>query len=121
MSRAKGHAFEQKAAQYLQQQGLKILEHNYTCRGGEIDLIAKEGSTVVFVEVKFRKSSRFGEPFAAVHGQKQRKIIRAATIYAQKERLLDKVPMRFDVISIQENGGEFEIQWLPNAFTTDGY
>lgn len=121
MSRATGQSFEARAAAYLTQQGLKIVEQNYQCRSGELDLIARDGEYYVFVEVKFRQSGRFGEPFEHVGSQKQRRMTKAALHYAQARGIYERYPMRFDVVSIQPKGNEFEIQWLQNAFLTHGY
>lgn len=121
MSRAKGQECEDLAAQYLEKQGLTILERNYQCRLGEIDIIAKNSEFVIFIEVKYRKNNRYGEPFAFVDTKKQRRLIMTALHYNQCKGLNEKHPMRFDVISIQAQNTQFDIQWLKNAFTTDGF
>lgn len=121
MSRAKGQEYEDLAVQYLQKQGLTILERNYQCRQGEIDIIAKNSEFVIFIEVKYRKNNRYGEPFAFVDTKKQRRLITTALHYNQHKGLNEKYPMRFDVVSIQAQNTQFDIQWLKNAFTTDGF
>ena len=121
MSRAKGLEYEDLAAQYLEKQGLTILERNYQCRQGEIDIVAKNREFVIFIEVKYRKNNRFGEPFAFVDTKKQRRLIKTALHFSQQKGLHEKYPMRFDVISIQPQDTQFDIQWLKNAFTTDGF
>ena len=90
---------ETLAAQHLKARGCEILAQNYRVRRGEIDLIAREGEFIVFVEVKTRRSLRFGLPQAAVTLQKQRQISRVALAYLQAQNLLD-APCRFDVIAI---------------------
>ena len=121
MSRAKGQEYEDLAAAYLEKQGLTILERNYHCRQGELDIIAKNKQFVIFIEVKYRKNNRYGEPFAFVDIRKQRRMIHTALHYCQYKGIGEKYPMRFDVVSIQTKDTQFDIQWLENAFTTDGF
>ena len=77
------------AAEHLKEQGYRILARNYRFRHGEIDLIAQQGKRIVFVEVKTRRSLKFGSPQAAVTKQKQRQISKIALAYLQKQNLLD--------------------------------
>ena len=90
---------ESLAVKHLKARGYKILAQNYRARRGEIDLIARDGEFVVFVEVKTRRSLKFGLPQAAVTWQKQRQISKVALAYLQAHNLLD-APCRFDVIAI---------------------
>ena len=90
---------ESLAAKHLKARGYRILAQNYRARRGEIDLIARDGEFTVFVEVKTRRSLRFGLPQAAVTWQKQRQISKVALAYLQAHNLLD-APCRFDVIAI---------------------
>lgn len=109
----KGSDAEQHATAFLQQQKLILLERNYRCRFGEIDLIMREGNTVVFVEVRMRSSDRFGGAAASITTAKQLKLTRAARHYLA--RCEGDFPCRFDAILIsgkQEN----EIEWIQNAF-----
>jgi putative endonuclease len=121
MSRAKGQAYEEMATQYLKTQGLKVLERNYHCRLGEIDIIAENKEFLIFVEVKYRKNTAFGEPFAAVDHKKQRRLINTALHYCQQQGLGQRRAMRFDVLSIRPHQDQFDIQWLENAFTAEGF
>ncbi len=73
-----GQQYEQLALQYLQQQGLKLVQQNFHCKTGEIDLVMREGATLVFVEVKYRASSAFGGALAAVSFSKQQKLLRTS-------------------------------------------
>ncbi len=107
-----GSEGEELAVRFLRGAGCSIVTTNYTCKIGEIDIIAKEGDTVLFIEVKWRKDIKMGRPSEAVHYHKQMKIMKSAMIYAQKYHLYEK-PMRFDVIEII---GE-EVCWLKNAFS----
>lgn len=108
-----GTDYEDIAEQYLREQGFQILERNFHSRSGEIDIIAKEGEYLVFVEVKYRKNNSKGNPLEAVTVNKQRRICRTAFYYCYKYGYGMDVPCRFDVIAI--NGTE-EIILLKNAF-----
>ena len=90
---------ESLAAKHLKARGYRILAQNYRARRGEIDIIAQDGEFTVFVEVKTRRSLKFGLPQAAVTWQKQRQISKVALAYLQSQNLLD-APCRFDVIAI---------------------
>lgn len=98
-----GKQGESWAAAYLEGQGYVILERNYSLRLGEIDIIARDGDELVFVEVKSRRSVRFGVPEEAVTRRKQRRISRVALAYLSDNGLLD-VNARFDVVSIVAPG-----------------
>ncbi len=106
-----GKRYESLAADYLQGQGLTIMERNYQDRTGEIDLIGRDGTFLVFVEVKYRRDMRSGDPAEAVTPRKQQHIRRTAQYYLYSHRCGD-VPCRFDVVSIL---GE-EIRWIRDAF-----
>lgn len=102
---------EERVARFIEEQGCKILEKNYFCKIGEIDLIARDGDFTVFIEVKYRKGTEKGRPFEAVGFPKQVKIMKCAMLYAQSKRLFER-PMRFDVIEILGD----EVIWHKNAF-----
>lgn len=112
-----GNLAEQQACQYLTQQGLILVCHNYRCRLGEIDLIMQDVENLVFVEVRARSSSVYGGALASVTTAKKKKLIRAASLYLLEHKLFDKVATRFDVLSIE--GSLSTITWLKNAFGTD--
>lgn len=99
-------------AEYLKTQGYEILEKNYRCRIGEIDLIAKEGETLVFVEVKYRRNDKMGDPKEAVNRKKQKKISMTASYYLMRECGRMDIPCRFDVAAVL---GE-QIEVVKNAF-----
>ena len=105
-TRAIGRDGEKIAAEYLRNNGYRIVEKNYKNRFGEIDVIAKEGQTVVFVEVKTRKTSSYGTPSSAVDSKKQQRMGKAAVTYLTEKRLIHH-PVRFDVVSICD--GEIEV------------
>lgn len=102
------------AADYLKKQGYKILEVNYKNKIGEIDIIAKDGDYIVFVEVKARASQKFGHPLEAIDEIKQQKIHNIASIYLMKNKKYNS-PCRFDAISIL-GVEEPEITHIKNAF-----
>ena len=91
---------------------MEILAYNYRCPFGEADLIAKEGETLIFVEVKYRASERYGNPLMAVNTAKQQRLCRVADDYRMRGKIPEDTPFRFDVVGIL---GE-EIVHVPNAF-----
>lgn len=114
MAQALGKRAEDAVANYLQKQGLLILERNKTYYVGEIDIVARDGETLVFVEVKYRKNMDFGAPYEAVTTSKQKKIIRAAQVYLQGYRI--EPVCRFDVISVLGDVANPRIEHLRDAF-----
>src|SRR5215510_15511583 len=97
--RWRGQHGEQMAVQFLQHQGYRILHQNYRCRGGEVDIVAWDGSTLVFIEVKTKGQTVFGAPQAMVDARKQKKIAHVAMVYVQQHQLQD-INIRFDVVAI---------------------
>lgn len=119
--RKKGNEFEAKALRHLERQGLKLLERNFTIRGGEIDLIMEEGNTLVFVEVRYRASQGYGSALESVDQRKQARILNTAQYFMQKMNLWDR-PARFDVLAIEAASGKtlfkrHKITWVKAAFT----
>lgn len=98
--RKTGKEKEALAGEYLRRQGYEIVDTNFYGRFGEIDIIAKEAETLVFTEVKYRKSERLGNPFEAVDIRKQKKICQTALYYLAKHHISGDTPCRFDVIGI---------------------
>jgi len=94
-----GHIGEDIACYYLERHGYKILVRNYRRRFGEIDIIARDGKSLVFIEVKTRSNNRFGNPLEAVDTRKQGQIAKVALDYLARNKLLDK-PARFDIVTI---------------------
>jgi len=107
-----GTDYEALAAQYLKQQGLRIIDKNFRCRQGEIDLIAYDGSYYIFAEVKYRRTAESGDPAEAVDYRKQIKICRAADFYRISRRVPASAPVRFDVVAILDR----QVTWYKNAF-----
>jgi putative endonuclease len=95
-----GRTGERMAAEKLREQGYRILERNFRCRHGEIDLIAEDGQDLVFVEVKTRRGNIFGRPEEAVTFHKQRKLVEVATYYLDLHACADR-PWRIDVVAVQ--------------------
>jgi len=104
---------EQLAAQYLQQQGLKLIEQNYRSRFGEIDLVMFDGATLVFIEVRLRSNAGFGGAAASIDEHKQKRIINTAQQYLAS--LVSTPPCRFDAVLLDDMNGK-NMQWLKNAF-----
>lgn len=104
-----GQRGEDEALAYLQRQGLRLIERNFRCKGGEIDLLMHDGSTLVFVEVRKRADKNHGGAAASVTAGKQKRLIIAAHIFLQRYSM--PPPCRFDVIAIDGT----ELNWLKNA------
>ncbi len=107
-----GEIYERRAEAFLEERGLRILCRNFRNRYGEIDIVARDGETTVFVEVKYRRDAGKGTPQEAVDYRKQRKICRVSDYYRMMHKMGDFSPVRFDVVAIC---GE-EISWFRNAF-----
>lgn len=110
--RQQGALGERKAGELLESRGYEILEYNFRARGGEIDLVARDGSVLVFVEVKYRRDERSGSPLEAVDPRKQRRICLAASGYLARHGLGLDTPCRFDVVALV--GEKAEV--VKNAF-----
>lgn len=118
MSRKIGQTHEDTASAYLQKQGLKLLERNFCCKWGEIDLIMQDGPCVVFVEVRYRKNNQYGSGAESISTLKQKKLITTAQLFLSRKRWHHTYPCRFDVLSL---GGDTQstassIQWIRDAF-----
>jgi putative endonuclease len=109
-----GAQAEQTAARFLQKQGLRLVQANYRCRYGEIDLILKDGDTLVFTEVRMRSSKGFGGAAASIDARKQAKLVHTAQHYLNS--LPHIPPCRFDAILMASPEGESGIEWVKNAF-----
>jgi putative endonuclease len=105
---------ERLACTYLEKSGLRLLDRNYRCRRGEIDLVMRDADILVFVEVRFRASSRFGTPAETVDIRKQRRLAAAAAHYLQRHPT--NLPCRFDVVALS---GANSINWIRSAFNVD--
>lgn len=109
---AQGSDAESIALAYLQSHGLKLVTRNYRCKAGEIDLIMRDQSTLVFVEVRLRKHAEFGGAASSITASKQRKLIHTAEHYLQQ---MGDTACRFDAI-LMRNADPASIEWIRNAF-----
>lgn len=115
-----GSRWEHKALEHLLAHGLECIAENYRCRLGEIDLIMRDRDCLVFVEVRYRRNSRFATAAESVDGMKQRKLIRAAAVYLAGHPHFSTMPVRFDVIAVDAAAaGECTLQWLRDAFRAE--
>lgn len=114
-----GRDGESLATVYLQNQGLEILERNVRCPLGEVDLVARDGSTYVFVEIRSHRSRRWGAAEESIGPLKRRRVVRVALWYLKRSGL-SHVPVRFDVVSVHWHGDEAQVRWIPGAFDAGG-
>lgn len=117
LTQKKGQQAEDQACQYLEKQGLRLITRNYRAPFGEIDLICQHKDILVFVEVRARSSVVFGGALASVTRTKQQKILKTAQHYLLKNKLQDKMPVRFDVVGLEGYGGQ--IHWIQHAFGSE--
>lgn len=112
-----GDRYEDVAENYLKNQGLKTIERNFTCAIGEIDLIMLDSHTLVFIEVRYRKSSHFGSAVETVGTAKQRKIILTAENFLSQHKKYQLSSCRFDVFGIDKTDtGQLQFNWIQHAF-----
>ncbi len=109
---------ESSARAFLEREGLRFVEGNFRSRFGEIDLIMRDGDTIVFVEVRHRKSNRFGTAAETVDRRKQLKLIRTAQYYLRRHLRLVERPCRFDVVATSTQEGQID-RWIPHAFVVE--
>lgn len=110
-----GKQAEEIAHTYLATRGLSLVEKNFSCKLGEIDLIMKDLDCLVFVEVRLRSSDRFGTPAETITRKKQRRLINTGNYYLQKCNLTQQA-CRFDVVAIRNVSAKHSIEWIKNAF-----
>jgi len=110
----RGRAAEERACHYLADRGLVLLERNYRCRRGEIDLILRDADTLVFVEVRYRRQASFGSAAESVDRHKQTRLSACARQYLQARPHAARTGCRFDVVAI--DGPEHTIEWIRDAF-----
>lgn len=111
-NRKTGSHYEQRVAAFLEKKGFEIVERNFRCRFGEIDLIARDGAYLVFIEVKYRKTPNAGSALEAINFKKRKQIYRVAEFYLYKNRYPENTPCRFDAAGID---GE-NLTYIRNAF-----
>ena len=109
--------YEKLAKEYLLECGLFLLNANYQCRFGEIDLIMLQREVLCFIEVKFRSSLAFGGAASAIPVQKQKKIVKSAQFFLSVNKNLARHAMRFDALLIQQQANKaYQFNWIQNAF-----
>jgi putative endonuclease len=118
-ARESGEGGERRAERFLRRQGLRTVSRNWHCRQGEIDLIMRDGETLVFVEVRLRTPHGFGDGADSVDAFKQQRLAQAASLYLARHRAWEDRPCRFDVVSIE--GDTDTIGWIRDAFEADGW
>ena len=118
-TRAVGARGEALAILQLKKLGYRVLEQNFHCRGGEIDIVARRADVLVFVEVKARSSEAFGSPLEAIGPTKRRRLERAAQVYLAQKKL-HGVPVRFDLVGVRLDRDPPEVEVVPNAFEVTG-
>jgi len=111
-----GNQAEELAKEYLQRQGLRLIERQYRCKVGEIDLIMQVQQTLIFVEVRYRETDEFGAPEETITLSKQRRLIKTAQFYQQTHAFTENLYSRFDVVAILGSKPNLKITWIPNAF-----
>lgn len=115
-----GRDAEQAAAEFLRARGLRPVDRNFRCRGGEVDLIMRHGEHLVFVEVRYRRSERFGSAAESVVAAKRRRLLHAAEYYVLREhRTGAPPPVRFDVVAVRPQEGGLRLEWIVDAFRAD--
>ncbi len=118
-NRGRGKVGEDDAVRWLEGQGYEVVERNVVNHGGEIDLVARDGKTLCFVEIKARATAAFGPAIAAVDARKQRRISRAAALYLAMKGHRD-TPCRFDVIGLDRQGQGWRYTLVRDAFAFVG-
>jgi putative endonuclease len=118
--RAQGDAAEERACRHLERSGFTIVERNYRTKGGEIDIVAREGDVLVFVEVRSLEVSDFGSPEESITPAKRRRIVGAARHYLSNVPSSSWREARFDVIAIEGSGADTALRHYPAAFDAKG-
>lgn len=113
---ALGREAESLACRHLEQAGLSLLERNYRCRLGELDIIMRQGETLVFVEVRYRGPGALVDAATSVDRRKQTRLVATAQHYLQQYPHLASLPCRFDVIAIATVAGQMQVEWITHAF-----
>lgn len=112
-----GAAAEDLALLYLQKNGLQMVTRNWRCRGGELDLVMRDGETLVIAEVRKRSSNAFGGAAASIDARKRERIIQSAQRFLMEHAKFSDAPVRFDVLTLDR---EDKIEWIKAAFDSNG-
>ena len=112
---ALGRQAEELACNFLQRRGLILVERNYRCRQGELDLIMRDGNATVFVEVRYRGNTSLVDAATSVDHAKQGRLVAAAQHYLQRHPRAADYPCRFDVVAVAPAAGQNRVEWITNA------
>jgi putative endonuclease len=112
----RGDEAEQLACDHLLGRGLSLLERNYRCPHGEIDLVMQAPGTLVFVEVRYRRAAQFGTPAETVDARKQARLRATAEHFLQRHPQGCKSACRFDIVAVSGEGADARLEWLQDAF-----
>jgi putative endonuclease len=117
--KSRGDDYEAQAATWVTERGLRLLERNFSGKTGEIDIIAQDHDTLVFIEVRARNNRHFESAAGSVNARKQLRIIKTAQLFLQRRPQWTNAPCRFDVIAFEppQSAGPPEIRWIRGAFT----
>ncbi|HEX4853498.1 YraN family protein [Arenimonas sp.] len=116
---ALGAAAEAAALRHLEAAGLQLLARNARFKVGELDLVMRDGETIVFVEVRLRRNGRYGDGFASVDRRKRQRMVRAALAWLAARPALALTPCRLDVVSAGDGPDQLALDWQRGAFTLD--
>ena len=114
---ARGREYEAAAERYLRARGLSTVARNFRCRAGEIDLVMREGATLVFVEVRFRARGALVSPLETITVAKQQRIARTAAAFLQNHPSLATAPCRFDALALDGGDETLRFDWIKGAFS----
>lgn len=115
--RNQGNAAETRALEYLLERGLQLVCRNFYCKGGELDLVMRDGATLVIVEVRSRVDQGYGTAAESIDTHKRRRIVRAAGYLLMKHRELRRLPVRFDVVVLNTGSNKQPpLEWIRAAF-----
>ncbi len=114
--RRTGEGIEALVCDHITDLGAAVLEKNFRCRFGEVDIIARDGKYLCFIEVKYRKDIRYGSPQEAVTSSKQKHICNVSKFYLYSKYKSFDVPVRYDVIAVSPKDNIYTINWIKNAF-----
>ena len=112
----RGKQAEDVALKHLQQKNFRLLQRNFNCKGGELDLVMMDRDELVFVEVRYRHNINYGDGIESINSQKQRKLRIAAETWLQRNHHILFQGCRFDVVSVQGSAPNFEVEWIDDAF-----
>ena len=114
-----GDYYEQRAVELMVDSGLSLLERNFRGKTGEIDIVARDGEHLVFIEVRARSNRYFNSAAGSVNWRKQQRIVRTAQLFLQRRPKCASMPCRFDVIAFEppQSGSLPQIRWIRGAFT----